>query len=151
MSASQRGANRPKARATAWRLDDVGMEGPRRAGSSWSRPIVLLVSAPRDRGAARLPRRARSNFRAKLGVRPAPARPWFNASVDDATLSAELLDEHPRWLARRQFAAWSIGSDLIGWVLWGHVGDDDAEAMKQLWLELAHRIARPYDFVLDLR
>jgi AraC-like DNA-binding protein len=62
-----------------------------------------------------------------------------------------LFAPEPRWLARRQFATWTLGPSVIGWSLWGHVGDDDAEDMKQLWLLLVRRIARPYDFVLDLR
>jgi AraC-like DNA-binding protein len=63
----------------------------------------------------------------------------------------ELLGPEPRWLARPRLAVWTAGRDLIGWVLWSHIGDDDAEEGKQLWLTLARRMARPYDFVLDLR
>ena len=63
--------------------------------------------------------------------------------VDDA---GGLLGPRPAWLARQRFACWSGGPDLVGWALWGHCADDDAEAGKRMWIELARRIgdaARP--------
>jgi AraC-like DNA-binding protein len=69
----------------------------------------------------------------------------------DVREGGALLGDRPSWYAQRSFAAWTAGRDLVGWVLWGHVADDDMEAGKQLWVSLAHRIAQPYDFVLDLR
>jgi AraC-like DNA-binding protein len=62
-----------------------------------------------------------------------------------------LLGARPVWLARPRFAVWSWGADFVGWMLWGHVATEDAEAAKQMWIALAGRIAPPYDFVLDLR
>jgi AraC-like DNA-binding protein len=70
------------------------------------------------------------------------------AEASDAT---QLLGPGLRWLERRRHAVWSAGGALIGWAMWSHVGDDDAEDAKQLWLSLAPRMARPYDFILDLR
>jgi AraC-like DNA-binding protein len=62
----------------------------------------------------------------------------------------DLLGPDPAWLSHRRFAVWSAGRDFVGWGLWSHVADADAEAMKQSWISLAQRIAQPYDFVLDL-
>lgn len=62
-----------------------------------------------------------------------------------------LLGPRPAWFAHRRFAAWSAGRSFVGWVLWSHFADEDAEAGKQLWIALAARMAPPFDFVLDLR
>jgi len=35
--------------------------------------------------------------------------------------------------------------------MWGHISTDDAELGKELWISLAMRVAKPYDFILDLR
>jgi AraC-like DNA-binding protein len=64
---------------------------------------------------------------------------------------SDLVGPRSVWYARRQFAAWSWAKDLVGWVLWGHFADDDAEEGKRLWVAQSRRVAMPYDFVLDLR
>src|SRR6185295_12147226 len=69
-------------------------------------------------------------------------------SVDDA---GGLLRASPAWWSRPRLAAWTAGRDLVGWILWGHVDEEDAEAGKRVWIALAGAMAPGYDFVLDLR
>jgi AraC-like DNA-binding protein len=76
------------------------------------------------------------------------ARPVHLETVSDA---GALLGPGRSWLGRSRFAVWTAERNLIGWVLWSHIADDDAADMKRLWIDLAGRIAPPYDFVLDLR
>lgn len=71
--------------------------------------------------------------------------------IETVTESDHLLGGGTRWLDHRRFACWSADRDFVGWVLWGHIADEDAQAMKRLWIALAGRIGQPYDFVLDLR
>jgi AraC-like DNA-binding protein len=59
--------------------------------------------------------------------------------------------EHAVWCQRGSFAVWCVARDRVGWALWGHLGTDDAAEMKRIWLHIAPRLARPYDFVLDAR
>jgi AraC-like DNA-binding protein len=62
-----------------------------------------------------------------------------------------LLGREPVLMPFPHQAAWTGGTNLVGWAMWGHVSTEDAELGKQLWIYLAMRVAPPYDFILDLR
>jgi AraC-like DNA-binding protein len=73
------------------------------------------------------------------------------AELETVAEVGALLRPGRAWLGRSRFAVWSADRNLVGWVLWSHIADDDAADMKRLWIDLAGRIAPPYDFILDLR
>jgi AraC-like DNA-binding protein len=71
--------------------------------------------------------------------------------LETVTDVSALLCPGRAWLGRSRFAVWTAERSLVGWVLWSHMADEDAADMKRLWIDLAGRVAPPYDFVLDLR
>ena len=70
----------------------------------------------------------------------------------DARSLRQLAEEGgAAWLWRNDFAVWTVGRDRVGWALWGHIGSDTAEDMKQIWITVVRQLCRPYDLVQDLR